>query len=226
MNGHVAQAASLVICGNDFLRGFDLGRYWPEASTFKYHKAVRFTALAEGLPPLHDVSYADDPTAWFLRCRREGIDGFMLQYDAVPCLTKARTTAAVVGGGGRMLLLTLHNDTADAWEPRCRFVMGATPEEGGWDVVYRRIVAKQPYARPMERNFEPLRRDFAVALGEIEAFARAERQDEFAQIFRRAADALHCPKPIVEYYPDIDWERHRLQRLRGSNQPPPLRQGV
>jgi len=205
MNGAVAQAASLVICGNCFLRGQDLGRYWPDASVFKYHKAVRFDALAEGLPPLHYVSYASDPIRWFARLRSQAFDGLMLQYDPVPNLTRARTTQTFVAGGGRMLLITLHSDTADAWDPQYQYLRGKSEEDSGWDVVYRRILQKEPYARPVERNFEPLRLEFGTALKEIEEFARAEHQGEFADIFERASDALQCPEPRIEYYPDIDW---------------------
>src|SRR5262245_35612307 len=72
VQGPIAQAAALVVFGNDVLRGHQRENFWPDATVFKFCKAVRFVALSGERAKLRESPFAKDPMQWIARLQDEG----------------------------------------------------------------------------------------------------------------------------------------------------------
>jgi hypothetical protein len=187
MNGITAQLAALAIAGNYWLRGGELGRFWPDAAVFKWCKYVKFITRTGA--HREENPYTDDYLSWLAKQKGEGITGFRMIYESVNRgLANDRMTAVFVGGGGHKMVECVHGNTADRWDSGW---VASPPDAAGkvWEVKYARIAQDMPIAGQGDPH---------AAFGELEAALAAilrfaEKGDDDAKRFAPDfAAALTC----------------------------------
>lgn len=202
MQGPIEQALSLTMAGNAFLSGRDIGRFWPEAQTFRFTKTCEFRrspAKAGDDYPL----VAGDPLLWFATLK--GKRGLRL-HNATRELEKGqmpgiapRMLVGFVGGGPRWLIEVVGAASSEVWEGFDRLGDRKDPEQKIWTTTYIREGEVQP-SQVQAETLEAALADFRGVLPEIEAYARDEKLDGFADCFARALAALDGPRPRGEYF--------------------------
>lgn len=206
MNGHIAMAVAIVCAGNRFLRGGDIGEFWPDAPVFNYMKLVEFrTPPASGNDADGYPLVASDPTEWFetLKPRCQGLRlhqtaptrGPGQQLD-VP----DRMLAGFVGGGQRWLVETAGESESELWEAFHRIGDRNDPQRRIWKCTH--IRQARAGRAELDADAARLQLDGAVArlrksLVHIETYARDEKYDSFADIFNAATDTLDAGKPMA-----------------------------
>jgi hypothetical protein len=204
MQGPVENALMIVCAGNAFLRGDDVGGFWPDAQTFKFLELCEFR-----LPPPSGEDadeyplLAPDPMAWFASLRPWSRG---LRLHCVPRPRAANQTTdtpdrmlvAFVGGGPRWLIEAVGDGRSEVWEGFHR--IGDQKAADGR--IWRCTHVKQGEINPDDvdpPNLMIVIRLLREVLVEIEAYARAEKLDGFADCFARASHALKAED--VEDYP-------------------------
>jgi hypothetical protein len=195
MQGPIENALMLVAAGNAQLAGRDITGFWPDAPTFKFLKLCEFR-----LPPASGNDKDDfplvaaDPMDW-LDFQRASCCGYRLhcverqrgpnqQTD-----TPDRMLAAFVGGGPRFLIEAVGEVNSELWEGFHRLGDRNDPDRRIWlctHILQGAVPVKEVEPVQLPAALEELR----AALTEIEAYARAEKYDTFADCFARASAAL------------------------------------
>ncbi|MCA6119430.1 hypothetical protein J6524_31835 [Bradyrhizobium sp. WSM 1738] len=201
MQGPTAQAAALVIFGNDILRGYQRENFWPAATVFKFCKAVRFVALGGEPAKPTEHPFAEDPMQWISRLRDEGT--ISLRLHDVPRndpRISDRMSVGFVGGGGRWVIETRQAQASDLWEARWQVMNKDDPDRKIWDVAYFRTFHGGAHIPLQPRSLGALRHDLSIVLAKIEAFAARQKLEHFANAFRNAADKFSSAEPLAETY--------------------------
>ena len=201
MQGSIAQAAALVIFGNDILRGHRRDNFWPDATVFKFCKAVRFVALSGEASKRTESPFADDPMQWIARLKDEGTTSLYL-HD-VPrndARISDRMSVGFVGGGGRWVIETRQAQASDLWESGWQVKDKDDPDRKIWDVTYYRTAHGGAHIPLQPRSLTTLREELSIVLPKIEAFAARQKLEGFAHAFRNAAGALSSAEPFAGTY--------------------------
>jgi hypothetical protein len=197
MQGSIAQTLALTVTGNAFLKGWDIGPFWPDADAFMFCKRVRFAAA--------DGAVAADPDEWLRRLRR---DGARLRLRVVPRHEKGMSDRDGVGfanGGPRWLIEASQPGGALAWwESQWEVTydpINPAPDRRIWSVSYRRLAEAPDF--PPDRPLAATRAKLGEVLDALAAFvdraAPGEAMPGWAQNFRNARrvvdedDGLHRP---------------------------------
>jgi hypothetical protein len=199
LQGSIAQAAALVIFGNDILRGYSRENFWPAATVFKFCKAVRFIALrGEAARPIESL-FAEDPMQWVSRLRDQGTTRLRIQHVVRndPRISD-RMSVGFVGGGGRWLIETQQAQVSDLWEARWQIMDKDDPDQKIWDVAYFRTAHGGSHIPSQSPSLTELRHDLTILLPKIEAFATRQKLEHFAGAFRNAAGKLSSSHPLAE----------------------------
>jgi hypothetical protein len=80
VQGTIAQIISLTTYGSAFLMGRPLDGFYPNNSTFKFCEYVRFVDLERNATKWDELPYAEDPTSWFERLKREDAHAVRMLY--------------------------------------------------------------------------------------------------------------------------------------------------
>ena len=72
MQGTIAQTLALAMHGNAHLRGFSVGRFFPDNSTCSFCKFVGFVRLSSR--GQHEIPFADTPDDWFHKLKSDGFE--------------------------------------------------------------------------------------------------------------------------------------------------------
>lgn len=207
MNGHIACAVAIVCAGNQYLAGGDIDGFWPDAPVFNFLKQVEFRHPPASGNDADDYPLAaGDPVEWFATlnpwCR-----GLRL-YNVKPTRgphqqldVPDRMLAGFVGGGQRWLIEAAGEVESELWEPFQRLGDRNDPERRIWLCTHT-LQGKAPRAE-LDTDAAALTLDGAAArlrnaLVEIEAYARAETIDIFADIFREAIAVIDAGRPTVD----------------------------
>lgn len=219
MDGATAQIAALTIAGNHFLKGGDLGAWWPDSPVFKFCKSVRFITLSGEEPKPDEHPYEDDPPKWFARQRKEGVIGFRLVYIPVnkPIISD-RQSAGFVGGGGRKIIECVHAATMDGWESGWRVGNQKDPERKIWLVNYARIGEAMPRRDIIPYNMTSLVHMLKDALVDVAVFAKKHDQSRgWVETFDAAMACISAKVPLDGSFNFKGCERmmpdERAQRL-------------
>ncbi len=199
MNGHVYTNLMLTCAANLSLRGGDITGFWPGSDAF------RFTGACDFREPPHEpgdgVEYplvASDPLDWFAKLK-PGFRGLRLHHTARKRAANQRTEvsdrmlAGMVGGGQRWLIEAVGEGASELWEGFERIGDREEPNRKIWLWTFIRQ-GNAPRAA-MDADVAGPGLDDAVAhfrqaLTEVEAYARTESYDNFAEIFREALSEL------------------------------------
>ncbi len=119
MQGTIAQLLSLTVHGNCFLSGNSLHEYFPENTTFKFCKYVKFIDIESDGSGWTEIPYADNPFEWLNKIQSEGV--YQLRawhFGSKQEGISDRMSVEFVGGGGRWLIECLKPKESDFWEGR------------------------------------------------------------------------------------------------------------
>ncbi|QEX16829.1 hypothetical protein FRZ44_21240 [Hypericibacter terrae] len=197
MQAPIAQAVALTLAGNRFLRGGDVGAFWPEASVFRYCKRVAFVTLSGPDPAPVAEPYADHPLAWLKKIQAEGVSALRLLYVPSHGTQRDRETVGLAGGGGRRFVATASGERADLWEARWAVSDRKDPAQKIWAVTYGRVATGFDLTEETPREAPAVRAELAATLAEIAKFADAQQLDNFAESFRTAMERLASPTPLA-----------------------------
>lgn len=198
MQGHIHEALTLTVFGNEFLRGYGDHGIWPSGATFKFSNSVIFV---DGLPQKDrdNPRLANDPNAWFAWLKDRGVTALHLHHGASHGSIEDYNTA-VFGGGGRWLVETKTPKASDAWQSRSEVTDPKAKDKKIWSTTWFRV-EKNWQAPPASADLAGARSDLAAVLPEILAFAKAhEEKADFAEYFERAVVALDSPNPLQPGY--------------------------
>jgi hypothetical protein len=195
MQGFTENALMLVAAGNAFMAGRDMSGFWPDAPTFKFMKLCEFR-----LPPAsgNDADeyplVASDPMEFF-QLQKANFGGYRLRHTIrkrgpnQQTDTPDRMLAGFVGGGPRFLIEAVGQFNSELWEGFHRLGDRNDPERRIWlctHIMQGMVPVKD--AQPV--GLSEALSDLRVALPEIEAYAREQKYDNFADCFARAREAL------------------------------------
>ena len=189
MQGSIAQLLALTVYGNEFLRGRDIGDFWPSAPVFMFCRRVAFV-LAE--PGQHgEVAYAPDPPGWLERLRADGVVGLRLhQAPQSDSDRNDRMTVGFVGGGRRWMIEAVKKECSDVWEPRWELGDADAPDRRIWNVTYGRTTSNYRHMDPAPVDVERVRVQIDAALAAMTEFAETHGVESFAASFRAGRVAL------------------------------------
>jgi hypothetical protein len=192
----IAQAVALTLAGNRFLRGGDVGAFWPDASVFQYCKRVAFVTLSGPDPSPIAEPYADHPFVWMKKIQAEGISTLRLLYVPSRGTERDREMVGFAGGGGRRFVATVKDDKADLWEARWAVGDRSDPAQKIWTVTYGRVATGFDIAEELQREPAAIRAELAATLADITRFADAQQLGNFAESFRAATERLASATPL------------------------------
>ncbi len=207
MQGPIENALMLAAAGNAFLGGKDIAGFWPNAPTFHFVKLFEFRDRpASGRDEDEYPLVAPDPMAWFQHYKGRA-RGFRLHHMAgerteAQKQIKApdRMLVGFVGGGPRWLVEVSLGQTSEMWEGFHRF--GDRKEAKPWlctNIMQGEVAAGD--LKPVDLN--DALSDLRTILPEIEAFAREEKLDNFAECFANASKALASPPAETPWLHDV-----------------------
>jgi hypothetical protein len=206
MQGNIEQALLLVTAGNAYLSGRDIAGFWPKARSFAWTKACEFRVASEsgeGEFPLR----AADPIAWFA-CLKPWCRGLRLHHMERPVRENqsiemsARMSVAFVGGGPRWVVEAVGKSTAEMWEGFDRLGDRNAPDHKIWLTTYVLLGETRPDAMDTI-GLAPALAKLRDVLPRIEAFAREQGYDNFADCFARALTVLDGASPASEHPDDL-----------------------
>ncbi|MFZ0733774.1 MAG: hypothetical protein WAM79_15730 [Candidatus Sulfotelmatobacter sp.] len=203
MQTSIAQIAALTIYGNAFLlRPSAVADFYPANSTFQHCEYINFLDLRKDGGKWIEEPFAADPLAWFAALRKQEIDTLRMQYGPSGQTQAAdRELVGFVGGGGRWLIEAQRSGLSDFWEARWQVGDRNRADRKIWRVTYVRIAKDQPPILPQGlENLDKLSKEFEQNLVEIEEFARSQKIDNFANIFKSARARLHSDPPSSDQY--------------------------
>jgi hypothetical protein len=201
MNGHIYSSLMLVSVGNGYLSGRDVGAFWPDANAFAYLKVCEFRRPPASSNDTDEYPLvAADPPEWFGKLKTDGRRGLRLHHTtptrgpSQQLNVSDRMLAGMVGGGQRWLIEAAGEKESELWEPFNRVGDRNDPQRKIWlrthilqaPAVPRADLDADVSALPLEETVTRLR----AALVEVEAFARKQTYDNFADIFRDAIASL------------------------------------
>ncbi len=203
MQTSIAQLVALTIYGNAYLlRADKAAGFYPDNSTFRFCESVKFFDPVKEEAKWIEVPFASDPVQWFEGLRKERIDTLRMGYGPSGQAEAAdRMLVGFVGGGGRWLIEAQGSGWSDFWESAWQVGDRTRTDKKIWNVRYFRIARRQPHAQTQDlEDLERLSKEFDRQLTEIEEFARSQRLDNFAKLFRSARTRLSSDPPYPDQY--------------------------
>jgi hypothetical protein len=199
MNGHVYTNLLLTCAGNRFLGVGDIAGFWLGSDAFRFTQSCEFRELPSVVED--GAAYplvANDPLDWFVTLK-PGVRGLRLHHTARKRAANQQTEvsdrmlAGMVGGGQRWLIEAVGESDSELWEGFERIGDREEPNRKIWLWTFIRQ-GKAPRTA-MDADVSGLGLDDAVAhfrqaLTDVEAYARTESYDNFAEIFREALSEL------------------------------------
>jgi hypothetical protein len=192
----IAQAVALTLAGNRFLRGGDVGAFWPDAAVFRYCKRVAFVTLSGPDEAPIAEPHADHPLAWMKKIQAEGSIALRLLHMTSHDPQRDRETVGLTGGGGRRFVATVKGDKADLWEARWAVGDRKDPAQKIWTVSYGQVATGFDLAEETPREPAAIRAELAATLADITRFADAQQLGNFAESFRTATERLSSATPL------------------------------
>lgn len=199
MNGHVYHQLMLTCAGNQFLHGGDLSGFWPNADAYRFDKSCEFrTPPVSGNDANDFPLVAADPLQWFETLKAEAVGLRLHHMQRVRGPNQQldvsdRMLAGMVGGGERWLVEVVGRERSEFWEGFERVGDQKDPNRKIWLWTNIRIgtaTRQDADADAPTQSLDQAVADLRGVLVAIEAYARKEKYDNFADIFGDAIAAL------------------------------------
>lgn len=194
MQGTIAQLLSLAAHGNHYLAGCLDDSYYPDNSTFKYCKFVKFMDLQRSGTRLYEREYAGDPNSWFKKLKEAGVVQLRVRYISTNKeQVSDRLSVAFVGGGGRWLIEVVKPTNSDFWEASWAVGDRDDPQRNIWHVKYGRILRDARQPEPPVPLVKDVKQQLQEALKRISVFAHMHNCTNFGDCFDQGLKALNDP---------------------------------
>ena len=205
MQGPVENALMIVCAGNAYLQGENIDGFWPNARTFKFLELCEFRLRPESGDAEDEFPlFAADPMAWFASlkpwCRALRLH--CISSERQPNQdTEApdRMLVGLVGGGPRWLIEAVGERRSQLWEGYHRLGDRNAADGRIWRCMHVPCGEADP-DQVTGPNILFAITDLKKVLVEIEAYAREQNLDGFADCFARASKAAKA-----EDIDDIPW---------------------
>jgi hypothetical protein len=227
MQGPTENALMLVAAGNAFMAGRDISGFWPNAPTFQFLKLCEFR-----LPPAsgNDADeyplVASDPMEFFA-LQKQNCRGYRLHHTvrkrgpSQQIDAPDRMLTAFVGGGAQWLIEAVGEFNSELWEGFHRLGDRDDPDRRIWLCTHI-MQGMMPVKESEPVGLDEALSDLRVTLPDIEAYAREEKWDNFADCFARAREALDgkakdkspWTSDIIRY---TGFSQHQLNVLQAIN---------
>lgn len=173
----------LVAAGNNLIQENTARRFWPDYEIFQYSKECVFVDENGAL-------LAPDPNAW-LETIQKSYDGLWLDYMGQNAASVPdRMTQGFVGGGRRWLIRAVRGGITELWEGGDELGDKNDPSGKIWNSGYVRITADWKEKRAPGKSIAEMKAALDGTLQKIGGFARAKKEDNFAESFDSARAAL------------------------------------
>jgi hypothetical protein len=201
MVGTVAQLLSLVSYGNEFItkHSFPLD-YFPNNPVFQYDKEVVFDTSKEKFFGGTKAIHLANPQEWFRWLKEDGCLELraIFQYSDQKDF-KDYMMAGMVGGGGTWFVQSSYKRYCDLWYANWEVGNQNDPDNKIWLVKYKTVLQKQEIKQQLFL-LNPIKEELGKLLIEIEAFARTNKKDMWADWFKKALESLNSNKPYESFY--------------------------
>lgn len=186
MDVSIAQMVALTVTGNAYLQRKEIGRFWPDNSTFNTCEAVQFIGGDDWTWGEFDALIATNPKAWLdlVRDHSKGI--------------KLRVSAA---NGTIWAIEEIGENSSTSWQPAWRSWRRVGDAVNGRSclVRYRPVSGTETTDWPQANGLGSLRDGLAEALEPIVIFAERNNSN-FASDFRNGLSALSSDNPLEHAY--------------------------
>ena len=210
MQGPIAQSLALVIAGNSFVQGRDLGHFWPENGVFRFTKRCQFLSPPPAGPSALSSDFvAQSPADWLAK-EQHGCSGFRLRYTVrenptgIEDMNNNRLSVVFVGGGPRWLIEVVRLGASEFWEGRDELLDRSAPDRRIWATTYMRISTGRSAIEPSSRAAAQIAPDLMATLNQIKRLAAEIGLGQFIPSFEAAESALSANPPDgTGYYADV-----------------------
>lgn len=206
MVGPTAQLVALASLINTRARGILVPTMFPDHSTCQFNEYVHFLRQQRAwmLGKRTWKTVARSPDEWINAVFKSGGRAARVVYRPIGIdWLSARMSAGFVGGGGEWSLLVMHGRKCDRWQAQWRVGNQAASDRRIWQARYLLVAAGEPIP-PTDRPSAEVLEDLKETLAEIEAFARRNRIDGFADEFRIAQECANSEDPLsLVYHKDL-----------------------
>lgn len=197
MQGTIAQLLSIAAHGNEYFAGRFDDSYFPDSSTFKFCKFVKFVDLQISGTKWHERDFAKDPNTWFKKLQETGVVQLRVRYISTNKKEISdRMSVAFVGGGGRWLIEAVKPTKSDFWEARWEVGDRNDPEQNIWHVKYGRILRNSDQPEQPLPTTDEIKEQLKETLQRIRYFANTNDCGSFGECLDRGMKALDEP-PIA-----------------------------
>ena len=205
MNGPMAQIVALTCHGNAFLRGQDVGTFYPDNPTFAFCDRVSFATVNKMFfGGIREHVVAKNPNAWFSQLAAAGAKELRLSLAARSGPdTTSRMSDGFDSGGTWTIEVRLPGSRSEYWAARWHVWKKDAPDQRIWRVLYGRtssgntLVMRTP-------PLDSARSRLTKSTQDMLAFASNHQCGDFAQVFRDALDMLDANgKKVAVYHTDL-----------------------
>src|SRR5689334_7069274 len=195
MQGPTENALMLVAAGNAYHAGRDISGFWPDAPTFQFLKLCEFRlAPKSGNDADEYPLVAADPLEFFALHKRN-CRGYRLHHTSrkrgpnQQIDAPDRMLTAFVGGGAQWLIEAVGEVNSELWEGFHRLGDRDDPDRRIW-LCTNIMQGMMPVKESEPVGLAEALSDLRVTLPDIEAYARDEKWENFADCFARARHAI------------------------------------
>jgi hypothetical protein len=201
MVGTLSQLVTLVSYGNAYLRGWEIGSFYPSNSTFQFCNTVEFLLLKPAKSGFTEELLADSPLRWLeilksKNCTLLKLSHLLTQKPEAP----DHKLVAFVGGGGRWLIESVYKIDADYWEARWQVTNQNARDKRIWRVSYGAIAWNTKRSTDAPSDLANVHRRLEQILVQICGFAQKHKLDNFATCFQNGIDCLNSNQNLEKTY--------------------------
>jgi hypothetical protein len=203
MTGPLAQLVTLTTFGNDYLRNNKLDPNFRNNLSFKFCNTIDFRVFEKVIfsKQQKEKIIATSPNDWFKDLKRNDCKMLRLYFQGSvdQSMAKDYKLAGFVGGGGTWFIEAVQKKTSNAWVNRWEVTQKDDPDQNIWTVNYAQTLTDLPIAN-VQIPQDECQIKLEAALGAIEAFATAQKLDNWSNQFAAARKVLSSANPEEFYY--------------------------
>ena len=200
MNGEIAQIVALTCHVKAFLKGKEIGDFFPYNSTCKFIESIKFVDWSKNVEEdsKEVEELASTPDKWFEYLKSKKANG--IRVSRIPQSDEDRWHVGFVGQGGIWEIEAVYeNKTSSIWRPKWEIGDQDALDKRIWRLTYGTIGTISSRSLEPGRVYQ-IRNNFLIALKEIEEFSIKNKCDEiFTSSFQKAIETLESKKDEKKY---------------------------